>query len=199
MIKGIIFDYNGVFSGADWYWTLVRKQLGNDFEKYETDFIELANQTDLGKITPDEFKDEVVKRLGMTREELNDFRNNIYNSNDYVREDLVELVEQLKSQYKIAMLSNFSSATLMPTLKEYNLERLFDYVGISSDMGYIKPDHMAFDYVLEKMQLLRGDVLFVDDNHSHTKAAEKLGIQSITFTDTPKFKQYLQEHNISIL
>jgi len=198
MIKGIIFDYNGVFSGADWYWTLVRKQLGDDFEKHEVSFIKLANQTDLGKITPDEFKNEVAKRLEITREELNDFRSNIYNSSDYLREDLVDLVEGLKNKYKIAMLSNYSSTTLTPILKEYNLERLFDFIGISSDMGYIKPDPQAFDYILNHMNMSRGEVLFVDDNHGHVKAAENLGIQSVTFTDTPRFKQYLQENNISI-
>ena len=198
MIKGIIFDYNGVFSGADWYWTLVRKQLGSEFEKHEADFIELANRTDLGEITPDEFKNQVAERLGITRQDLDDFRSAIYNSNDYLREDLVTLVEELKKKYKIAMLSNYSATTLLPILKEYNLERLFDYVGISSEIGYIKPDHRAFDHVLDAMGLERNDVLFVDDNHGHAVAAEELGIQSVTFTDTPRFKQYLQENDISI-
>ncbi len=197
MIKGIIFDYNGVFSGADWYWTLVKQKLDN-FTEREEEFIALANKTDLGEITPSQFKDEVAKRLGMTREELNVFRSNIYNSNNYIRTDLITLAEQLKSKYKIAMLSNYSATTLMPILKEYNLERLFDHIGISSEIGAIKPDPKAFDYVIEKIGLSRDTVLFVDDNHNHVKAGSEIGIQSVLFTDTQNFIKYLQENNISI-
>lgn len=197
-IKGIIFDYNGVFSGADWYWTLVRKKLGDTFPQRELDFIQLANACDLGEISPDEFKDKVAASLEITREELNNFRSTIYDSHDYFRKDLVELVEQLKNTYKIAMLSNYSSTTLLPLLEKYNLERLFDYVGISSEMKYIKPDPDAFDFVISKLGLSREEVLFVDDNNGHADAARALGIMSCTFTDTDNFKQYLQENDISI-
>jgi HAD superfamily hydrolase (TIGR01509 family) len=197
MIKGIIFDYNGVFSGADWYWTLLEEKLEN-FEERKQEFITLADRADLGEITPDEFESAVAEHLGITRGILETFRRNLYSRPDYVRTSLVELTETLQKEYRIGLLSNYSATTLRPLLEKYDLERLFQVVGISSEIGAVKPDPMAFDYVIEKLDLQRDEVLFVDDNERHVVAARELGIQAVVFTSTMEFKQYLQENDISI-
>lgn len=197
MIKGIIFDYNGVFSGADWYWTLLEEKLEN-FEERKQEFVTLADRADLGEITPDEFESAVAEYLGITRGVLETFQRNLYSRPDYVRTSLVELTETLQKKYRIGLLSNYSATTLRPLLEKYDLERLFQVVGISSEIGAVKPDPMAFDYVIEKLDLQRDEVLFVDDNERHVVAARELGIQAVVFTSTMEFKQYLQENDISI-
>lgn len=191
MIKGIIFDYNGVITSGDWYWALIRNKVSNLAEE-KTWFEELANQVDLGNITPDDIKDRLSDRLGMKRSELEVFKENMELGSSYIRKDLAEYIKELKGAYKLALLSNYNALELRPLLEKHNLLDLFDVISISSETKLKKPDKEAFEDILNKIGLNAEDVIFIDDQERYALAAEKVGIKSLVYTDLEDLKKTLR-------
>jgi HAD superfamily hydrolase (TIGR01509 family) len=191
MIKGIIFDYNGVITSGDWYWTLIRSKVSN-FEEEKVWFEELANQVDLGNITPDDIKDKLSEKLGMEKSELEAFKEKIELGSSYIREDLVNYIKELKDDYKLALLSNYNASELRPHLEKHNISSLFDVISISSETKLKKPDKEAFEDILRKIGLSAEEVIFIDDQERHVLAAEKIGIKSLVYMDIQNLKEIIE-------
>jgi len=200
MIKGIVFDYNGVITNADWYWSLLEEKVP-DLASRHKEFSSLSDRVDLGHMTSDEFKNIVAERLGMSREELNTFRGAIRTSSSYIRADLIKLIHKLrKNDYSIGLVSNYSGKSLRPQITEHNLEELFDTMVISSEVGLVKPQPEIFMYVLQELgDYEPNEIIFADDREDHVAAASAIGINAHHFIDVPSFEQYLREHDVNTL
>lgn len=195
MIKAIVFDYNGVISNADWYWTIIADRVPNLSER-EREFDALAKEVDLGHITAEELRTRLAELLGITLDDIAAWRANIYDSPNYLRRDLVELIKQLRTKYKIGLLSNYSALSLRPLLEKHGALELFDEIAISSEIGFVKPDPRAFLYVAEKFDLAPEEILFIDDRAKLVVAAEELGFLGHAFTTTLEFKQFLSKQGL---
>jgi HAD superfamily hydrolase (TIGR01549 family) len=68
-----------------------------------------------------------------------------------LNESLVSYLSVLRGNYKIALLSNSSSEYLRHELAKYDLEKFFDEIVISSEVGLIKPEPAVFHYILQKL------------------------------------------------
>lgn len=86
--------------------------------------------------------------------------------------DVAEFAHSLKEKCKIGILSN-----LMPFDKaridlQYDLSK-FDYVYLSFEIGYEKPDKRAYEYVLNDLQIKPENILFIDDDVNNVIGAKK--------------------------
>ena len=97
--------------------------------------------------------------------------------------DVVSIIQSLQKDFQIVLFSNAVSTFLRQILKENDLERLFDFIVISSEIGIAKPDPNFFRKALEIIDASPEEIFFIDDNLENTKTAEKLGIQAILFKD----------------
>lgn len=102
-------------------------------------------------------------------------------------EQTMELIHELKGEYKLALLTNAASRySLDQRFNPGELDELFDVVVISGEVGWDKPAPEIFTMTVEKLGVEPEECLFVDDIPSFTAAAEALGIKTHVYVNTPE-------------
>jgi epoxide hydrolase-like predicted phosphatase len=185
MIKAIIFDFFDVFR-TDAY----KSWLAEHNIPREGEYFEVSRRQDMGEITVDGFLQTLSKLQGrpVTLEELE--------ANATLDNDVVAVTEALKKRYRIALLSNAPSGFIRGIFAEHDLERLFDEIIISSEVGMVKPSADIFHLTLQRLGVQPSEALFIDDNKKHTQAAEKIGIKSIQFLSAAQLRKELKERGV---
>ena len=189
MIKAIIFDCFGVLVSE----TLIgfgKKYLSgraDDLRKLH----DSSRAVDLGYIRVSEFHDIVSQLTGLSTvrifEELE-----MGSSRD---EMMMELVKKLKSRYKIGMLSNISPGRLDDFFTTEDKD-LFDYLGLSHSIGFVKPDERAYKTVLDNLGVLAEEAVFIDDQPRNVDVANKIGLKGLLFTGQDSLERELTEYAI---
>jgi len=187
MIKALIFDFFDVIR-TDAY----KAWLNANNILHEGPYFDASYQQDMGNITVEEFLDRLSKLQGrpVTREELD--------TSAKVDHEVVEIIKNLRKLHKTALLSNAPSAVIREILAEHDLEKYFDVIIISSEVGYVKPSSEIFNLTLEELGLTVAEAIFIDDNKKHTDAAEALGIKSIQFVSAKQLKERLKVLGVKV-
>ncbi|MCI7642882.1 MAG: HAD family hydrolase [Lentisphaeria bacterium] len=95
---------------------------------------------------------------------------------------VIEVMNQLKTNYRLAALSDGQSVWAHPELAAVGLDTYFNPIIISSDLGYRKPDVRMFELMLKKLSLNSDEVLFIgNDMYRDVFGAKQLGIESVFF------------------
>lgn len=115
----------------------------------------------------------------------------------------VELLKNLRSKYRLFLLSNTSSIHITQVNKILeastgvkNLDALFDKVYLSYEMGLMKPDPQIYLTVLTEQGLLAEETLFLDDNADNIKSAATLGIETIHVCKPITILEYLKDYAV---
>lgn len=106
-----------------------------------------------------------------------------------------QLLFELNSHYKIAMLSNttnFESA--VPT--RWGFDGIFDAEVYSWQVGAIKPARKNFEAAAKRLQARMDECLFIDDNIINVRAAKRYGMKAIHFKDVAQLKRELGKLSI---
>ncbi len=173
MIKVIIFDYFGVIS-QDAFWYEVK---GQEFVHHKSARIqELSNKVNLNQISWQEFCEAVSKDIGVPVDEVR----NRYNQHQ-IRPGIVELISALSSKYRVVLLTNANDEQLLPVLSHLGLDKLFERVFVSSEIGFIKPNVQAFEYVSKQLGVEPSECLLIDDSERNAASASEFGMQTIVF------------------
>ena len=102
-------------------------------------------------------------------------------------EPIVELVKELKGEYKLAMLTNSPSRyALDQRFKPGELDELFDLVMISGEVGWDKPAPEIYTTTVERLGFTPDECLFIDDVPAFTEAAAALGMKTYTYVNVPE-------------
>lgn len=97
-----------------------------------------------------------------------------------IREN-VELIRSLRSQYRIAVLSN-ADHTLEERIRDgLGIADLFDTVVCSAAVGMAKPDHRVYKLAAERLGLPPEECLFIDDHEGNVEAAREVGMAAVHF------------------
>src|SRR5690625_420131 len=76
-------------------------------------------------------------------------------------------LEELRARgYKLAILSNWDER-LRPLLSGMKLDRYFDQILVSVEVGFEKPDPQIFKYAEEKLGATGNEILHIGDSHHH--------------------------------
>ena len=195
-IKNIIFDLGGVIINLDIQKTIHEfNKLSN--KSFETIYTQLQqspifDQFDKGEISERDFFDVLKKSLenDISNEELLFAWNAMLL--DFPKHRL-ELLEKLKSNYRLFLLSNTNETHVLEFEKSLfqshgyqNLEPFFEKVYYSCRMNMRKPNTTIFEFVLKENNLLAQETLFIDDSPQHVEGALNLGINAILL---PKHKE----------
>jgi putative hydrolase of the HAD superfamily len=98
---------------------------------------------------------------------------------------VLEVLDQLRKQYPLAIVSDAQSAYAVPELNAVGLHGYFDPVIISGDFGYRKPDARLFRKALDRLQVLPGQAIFIgNDCYRDVFGARQLGMKTIMFCPT---------------
>ena len=209
-IKAIIFDFGEVLNrSADRQEVAARRaevaaRLGvpiEDLWAYLFDR-ESSEKWMTGRLTWDEFWTEVLAPHNITDPaEIRDFARWVLPKTKSLNPDMVQLLDELKGRFALAVLSNATwREEQMGKMLHNDLELpddTFDVIVTSSSAGVVKPHHLEiFRQVLARLGVKAEEAIFTDDMPQFTAAAASLGIHSHTFTSPAEFRQYLATFGI---
>jgi len=90
------------------------------------------------------------------------------------------LLKELSSQYKLAMVSNTMSDQPKLLLRESKMDKYFDLMVCSRDLGVRKPNPEIFNIVLDKLGVNPSEAVHVGDSvEADMIGAQKSGITGI--------------------
>ena len=89
--------------------------------------------------------------------------------------------EKLLRSYSLAMLSNDVAEWSVYLRAMFDLDKYFNAVIISGDVGYRKPGREIFDIFLGKVKAPASNCVFVDDSAKNLRAAAELGFRTVKF------------------
>lgn len=91
-----------------------------------------------------------------------------------------ETLDQLRSHYHMAVVSDAQSAYAVPELWAVGLQHYFSPIIVSGDYGYRKPDARLFQKALDALQLQPEQALFVGNDLYHDiYGAQQAGLKAI--------------------
>lgn len=99
----------------------------------------------------------------------------------YVPEYVAPLLSDIRSSFKIGLITNFTHAPAVhDILQRNNLEWLFDSVVISDEIGWRKPHQNIFQRFLNDVSADGPDALFIgDDTKYDIEGAKNVGMRAI--------------------
>lgn len=200
MIKGIIFDLNGVFLQSNLLSERMETKFGiktDDFVSALKKVMEVArkpNAPDSYDLWKPYFKDW---GLNLSKEEFFDF----WFSGETLFPELVDYVDELKEKrYKVFILSNnFRERTEYYRQHFPDLFEKFDGTYFSWETGFVKPQIEAFMNILQENNLKPEECIYFDDSEKNIEIAkDKVGIRSEIYKDLEATKRTI-ESNSSII
>ncbi len=106
------------------------------------------------------------------------------------------LIEWLHGRYRLGILSNWDDRLEDILEQELDIARYFDTILNSHRIGVAKPDPLAFQLALERLQAKPGEVLFIDDLSRNTRAAAELGLHTHVYRGLQGLLHDLQQRGI---
>ena len=186
MVKAIIFDFAGVLA-ADGYWRWILDHFPDPV--HHQFFHDISYLVDEGRITESEFLGRISEKCGTAPEQI---RSEIH-ARMIVDPEMAPLIKQLKSRFKIGLLSNFIYEWLDAILHQHQLYPLFDAAVISSKHKILKPNPESFELVCSMLGVKQEESLLIDDRKLNTDGAVKQGLDAILFTSRPQLEREMRE------
>jgi len=129
----------------------------------------------------------VLSNLGIPpREEFLDYIYQLYSQNFHseILPGAERVLKILHLKYKLAVISNATSNLCRRILKENELDKFFQVIVISRDLGIRKPDPRIFHYTLEKLQVKPDEAVHVGDSiEQDIMGAKRAGLKAVWIKD----------------
>ena len=196
-INTFIFDCFGVICDPLIYGWYNKNSVEYGFK--DNELPQILQQFDLGNLGEDYITEYFSKYPGLNKTKAQ-IREEI-DSNLKLNYDLIGVIKKLKQNgFKTLLLSNgnngFFERKLYPTYGEF--KNLFDEIIISSNIKMVKPNPAIFLYTLKKAGAVAENCLFTDDSETNVRAAQKLNLGGVVFTNTAKFIDDLRNFGVKL-
>jgi epoxide hydrolase-like predicted phosphatase len=195
VIRAVIWDYGGVFSGSPFdAMAGVAREMGVDPERYlEIVFGPYDRDTDhpwhrleRGETALATARAEIIeigRRDGIDADPFHLFTA-MGRGGGGMRGEVVDVARELRA-------SGLGSALVTNNALEFRdfwrrsipLDELFDHVIDSSEVGLRKPDPRIFELALERLGVDASSAVFLDDYAGNVDAARRVGIRGVLVTD----------------
>ena len=189
MKKIVIFDWGGVIENDNSSYYTIRKAIIDIMRKYNCiltneEIINIcSNGSKLFKTfidnkeeTTKEWFSEIKSKLNI-KCEYEEYKKDYYEFGKKIPyyKDVVDFAHSLKEKCYIGIFSSLVKLDEKRINDQVNLS-LFDYVFLTYEMGYNKPNPKAFKYIEDKIiGILPENILFIDDNDTNIEEANKRG------------------------
>ncbi len=199
-VKAIIFDAYGTLFDVNSAAEKCKDKIGDKWESsanyWRTTQLEytwlrslMKKHKDFCQITEDSL-DKSMKAFKIDssmRDELLDLYK-ILSTFPEVKEVLNNLKEK---NYKLAILSNGTSALLNKLVKSNNLESIFDDIFSVEEVGIYKPDSKVYDIPIKKYQIQKDEVVFLSANTWDVSGGGNYGYNSVWVNRNNNIFDYL--------
>ena len=198
-IKAAIFDLGGVVidvrvENIFRYWGRCVGLAARDVaERFKTDSYEPFER---GEISPEEFRQRVVNKLGagISFDDFHRGWNSIFCG---VIPGIETLLARLSGRLRLAMLTNTNEPHARRWSELYgDVLASFERIFVSCEMGMRKPEPRCFRAVLDAMHLAPPDAVFIDDSAGNVEAAIDLGMKGIVAQSPQQITNRLVEMGV---
>jgi epoxide hydrolase-like predicted phosphatase len=148
-----------------------------------------------GKISPLEFYKEVSQKLQLTIDFESFF--SAYNDVFGPKTEVLKILMQLKTKYRLILLSNTDAMHVGFIKKKFPEMFFFDDYVLSCEVGWMKPHPRIYQIALRRAKAEAGECVFNDDIEENIEGAAKMGIHTILFTPQTDLEAELRKLNIS--
>jgi HAD superfamily hydrolase (TIGR01549 family) len=209
-IKAVLLDFGGTLAsgGLDWepYHESIRNYLishGYNIKMKELKKALRGTLAELDRIratgkerTFEEVYSTFLRKLGIIHDDealewLHDNFKVHYKTSFYPCVE--ELLRELSTKYKLAMVSNTMSDQPRLLLEESKMDKYFDFLVCSRDLGVRKPNPAIFNIVLERIDAKPSETVHVGDSvEADMYGAQSAGITGIWIKtpDQPPWSGY---------
>lgn len=201
IIDTILFDYGGVVGThrVEPYWGRYAALLESDPQKANKYIAETSPHGiafRLGKITMEEFWEEVQKLAGVKGKNPRELMDN-WAKSYAIDPRMLELSKKLRKRgYKTGILMNSDIERYKYIQKTYHLNNYYDYIISSNIHKVIKPDPAAYTIAIQLTGKVENpkSLLYIDDRESNAFAGVNQGIQGLTFIGFEKLVDWFIDH-----
>jgi len=202
MIKAVIFDFGNVICR---FTNDILRQRIADITGKTTDEIkkiiyqdsDITKRFETGQMSPEEFYKELCRICGIDvpYQELK----TIYSEDKFSRiEGTKELIEKLRKNYKVSLLSNTSEWDWDYMIQAAPEIETFETITKSYEAGAMKPSEIIYEDALQKLNLKAEECVYTDDILEYVDKAKSLGFEAFQFTTAEKFKKDLRGIGVEI-
>lgn len=183
----LIFDFGGVLINLDLPLCINKlKEIGaTGVEKYLSNFgqSDFFLQWEKGEIGLGEFRENIrAISSGQPSDDEIDAAWMAFLQD--IPAEKIELLKQLRSRYRILMLSNTNPLHIEQSARTAfeahgtTMNELFDKCYLSYEIGLTKPGRDIFEYLLNDAGVEPGECLFLDDGQKNIDTARAMGFQT---------------------
>jgi HAD superfamily hydrolase (TIGR01509 family) len=202
MIKVIIFDLGGI----------VVPEKDNQIKKEICEFLKISkNQFSIyldgykekltkGKISLLSFFKYLVKEFNLKKsaKQILEKYVELYARYSTLRDEkIISLIQKLKENYKIVALTN-TEIEIAKYNKKNELFKYFEKSYLSTEMHLMKPELEIYLKILEDLQCLPNETVFIDDKTKYVNASKKVGMNAILFQNILQLKKELAFLSIKV-
>ena len=190
MIKAIIFDLGNVLilhDKEEFILKVLSKYKISNRELFQKIELESRLKMDYGEITSHEYIRNINKQTGSNIKEKDYYNIFFSKPQSKLNTNLIGLIKELRRKYKIFLLAN-NNKPMHEFIKSKKLDKLFDKVLFSYQVGLKKPDPKFFERLLSGTKIKPEECAFVDDREDYMPKVKKLKMKTIVYKN---FKQLL--------
>ena len=153
-----------------------------------------------GKIAPEDFYLQVKQMLDLklSYASFEPIWNDIFFLSAKNR-SVFGLVNNLRVNYKTAMLSNINILHYEYLKKNFPVFGVFDKIFLSFQLGLIKPDKEIYNLVIRDLGANPQEIFYIDDRPELVESAKSLGIQGCVFSNFGQLISDLRDSGVTFL
>lgn len=202
MIRNIVSDIGGVIlkvMGGSIFAGLRRELPRLEEELYQSSFgsKEWQDLLNLDLISEEAIWERVKNELNAPEDIIEWIRRN-WRSLLVPNYETIQILESLKTNYKIYGLSNVDKGTVRYLQNRYDLYKIFDDIVCSCKVGMKKPDIEIYKLAIERFGLMSEESIFIDDVKQNLLPAEGLGFKTILFQSPAQLKEDLLVYGVKV-
>jgi HAD superfamily hydrolase (TIGR01509 family) len=111
-----------------------------------------------------------------------------------IRDGMLELLQEMKKDFKLAILSNIPRELGHLISKKYNFEKYFDEIVFSGDYGIKKPNSEIYKLLLNKFPDIKSSkTYFIDDSLKDLESGKNLLMNTIWYKSDDVKSNYIPD------
>jgi FMN phosphatase YigB (HAD superfamily) len=192
--KAVVFDWGNVLAVPDL--SIAVDFICRTFDFSETEFeranLERRKAREDGKSDSEFWMGLAQKKDLQLPNDWPDLYMSVLKTSLGIDQAMYALVDELKNtRIRVGLLSNIDNRYIVSVIRDFGLYEPFDPCLLSSEIGVEKPHLRAYQILLEQIDCLPKDVIFIDDLPENITAAKGAGIDAILFKSAHQIREEL--------
>lgn len=156
----------------------VKNTMLQTFKEYDKREYGISDKT----IVLESLFDEFAPKYRLPHNYIQDFWNENFPKCFSIDQNTIHFLNQIKKQFKVGIITNGSTQRQKAKIFNTNLNRYFETIIISEEVGFSKPDKRIFELALNKLNAQPENTLFVgDDLQKDIAGPQNVNIKGVWF------------------